>query len=146
MRPGPLLALAGALLAAPPAAAQDPAPLGDVLDSLAALWARGDATGIAELSAAGGVDFEVEGETVGTITGRKLSASLRRVFYDRVTVADSPDLRFSAGDQILQKLRHVRDVDLRAPGPCDERVFDDVQPFAQGGVEPVGIAAGDSHW
>lgn len=87
MRPGPLLALAGALLAAPPAAAQDPAPLGDVLDSLAALWARGDATAIAELSSTGGVDFEVHGETVGTISGRKLSAALRRVFEDRVTVA-----------------------------------------------------------
>jgi hypothetical protein len=87
VRRAALIVLGAVLLGPEPVAAQDPAPLGDVLDNLAALWARGDATAIADLSATGGVDFEMEGETVGTISGRKLSAALRRVFDDRVTVA-----------------------------------------------------------
>lgn len=86
MTRGSLLTLVALLLAAP-LPAQNRPPLGDVLDSLAGLWARGDAAGIAGLSSASGVDFEVAGETVGTLSGRKLSGALRRVFEDRVTVA-----------------------------------------------------------
>lgn len=76
-----------ASLAAAPAAAQERPPLGDVLDSLAALWARGDATAIAELTSASGVDFEIAGVGMGSISGRKLSAALRRMFEERVTVS-----------------------------------------------------------
>lgn len=82
-----LLALATASLSAAPAAAQEPAPLGDVLDSLAGLWARGDASAIADMAAVSGVEVEVAGATIGVISGRKLAAALRRVFDDRVTVA-----------------------------------------------------------
>lgn len=75
-----------AMLGAAPAAAQDQPPLGDVLDSLAALWARGDASAIAGLTSDRGVDFEVDGVSMGSISGRKLAAALRRIFEDRVTV------------------------------------------------------------
>ena len=84
-----LLVAAFALAAAPaaPAAAQAGAPLGDVLDSFARYWARGDASAIARMTSSSGVDFEVAGAPMGSLSGRKLSAALRRVFDDRVTVS-----------------------------------------------------------
>lgn len=81
-----VLVAAALVLGAAPAAAQS-APLGDVLDNLAALWARGDADAIAEFTAASGTDFEVGGATLGSLSGRKLSAALRRIFDDRETVS-----------------------------------------------------------
>ena len=87
MRRALLIAALGLAFANLPAAAQERPPLGDVLDTLAALWARGDAAGIVELTAAGGADFEVAGATLESLSGRKLSAALRRVFDDRETVS-----------------------------------------------------------
>lgn len=81
------LGVAALALGAAPAAAQERPPLGDVLDRLASLWARGDVLAIAELTAEGGVDFEIEGVGMGSISGRKLSAALRRIFEERVTVS-----------------------------------------------------------
>lgn len=88
------LVLAAALVlgGSAPASAQTPRPLGDVLDSLAALWERGDAHGIAELTAAAGVDFEIGGVTLGSVSGRKLAAALRRVFEDHVTISVLPNM------------------------------------------------------
>lgn len=86
MRRASLLALVTALVAAP-VAAQDHRPLGDVLDNLAALWASGDAGAIAELTSASGIDVEIAGSAMGSLSGRKLAAALRRVFDDRVTVS-----------------------------------------------------------
>ena len=74
-------------LTAAPAAAQDYSPLDDVLDTLAAMWARGDAGGIVQLTAEGGADVEIAGATMGSLSGRKLSAALRRVFDDRETIS-----------------------------------------------------------
>lgn len=82
-----LLTAALALAAALPLSAQDPRPLGEVLDGLADLWEGGDAHGIAELAASSGVDFEVHGLGLGSVSGRKLAGALRRVFEDRVTVS-----------------------------------------------------------
>lgn len=80
------LACVGFALATAPVAAQTQPPLGDVLDSLAALWARGDAAAIVALTSDEGVDIEVAGIAMGSISGRKLSAVLRRLFEDRTTV------------------------------------------------------------
>lgn len=87
MRRATLLAAVAALLAAAPLAAQEHRPLGAVLDDLAALWARGDAGAIADLTSASGIDVEVAGSSMGSLSGRKLAAALRRVFDDRVTVS-----------------------------------------------------------
>ena len=76
-----------ALAVAAPAAAQDRAPLGDVLDSLRGLWAREDASAISDYIAASGADLEIGGASMGGLNGRKLSAALRRVFDDRETVS-----------------------------------------------------------
>lgn len=83
------LILAGALamVAAAPVSAQDPRPLGAVLDDLATMWERGDAHAIAELAASSGVDFEVHGLALGSVAGRKLAGALRRVFDNRQTVS-----------------------------------------------------------
>ena len=70
-----------------PAAAQEPPPLGEVLNSLADLWDSGDASAITALSAASGVDIEIGGVTLGSVTGRKLTAALRHVFDDWVSVS-----------------------------------------------------------
>ena len=77
----------------------------DVLDRVAELWARGDAGAIAGLTSESGVDFEVAGVSMGSLSGRKLSAALRRVFEDRVTV----DVQF-------QTTSPVRGVEDRAYG------------------------------
>ncbi|HUG41331.1 MAG TPA: hypothetical protein VMM12_12660 [Longimicrobiales bacterium] len=78
---------AAASLSAAPLAAQARPPLSDVLDNLADLWARGDAGAIAGLTSASGVDIEIAGVAMGSISGRKLSAALRRIFDERVTVS-----------------------------------------------------------
>lgn len=82
-----LRAVVAVLLVAAPAAAQDHRPLGDVLDNLAALWASGDAAAIADLTSTSGIDVEIAGSFMGSLSGRKLAAALRRVFEDRVTVS-----------------------------------------------------------
>ena len=87
MRRSALMALLAALLAVAPAAAQDHRPLGDVLANLADLWASGDAGAIADLTSTSGIDFEIAGSSMGSLSGRKLAAALRRVFEDRVTVS-----------------------------------------------------------
>ena len=87
MRRASLLALLATALVAAPAAAQDHRPLGAVLDNLATLWASGDAGAIADLTSTSGIDVEISGSSMGSLSGRKLAAALRRVFDDRVTVS-----------------------------------------------------------
>lgn len=74
------------LLALAPGAGAAQAPLPDVLDRLADLWSRAEVAAIAEMVAADGVDVEIEGQSMGALTGRKMVAALRRMFEDRETV------------------------------------------------------------
>lgn len=76
--------MAAALGAVPLTAQHDLPP---VLDSLAALWARGDAAGLAAFGASRGIDLEVHGETIGRVSGRKAAAALRQVFSSHETVS-----------------------------------------------------------
>lgn len=76
-----------ALLALAPAPAAAQAQLDDVLDSLARLWSTAELVAIAEMVAADGAEFEVDGHAMGSLNGRKMVAALRRVFEDRETVA-----------------------------------------------------------
>ena len=71
--------------AAAPAAAQE--DLGRMLESIAILWSRGDATALAAYTAEIGLDLELHGETLGRMSGRKLVASLRHLFSDQETVS-----------------------------------------------------------
>lgn len=87
MRRSLILSAALAVLAVLPLSAQDQRPLGEVLDGLADLWEGGEAQAIAEFAASSGVDFEVRGLALGSLSGRKLAGALRRVFDDRVTVS-----------------------------------------------------------
>lgn len=82
------LALGLVLLAGPaaPAAAQD-RDLAHALDVLAALWARGDAAGFTEFTAATGTDLDLDGRSLGVVRGRKFTAALRRTFDGTETVS-----------------------------------------------------------
>lgn len=85
MRAAAVLSFAVMTFAAVPAAAQQ--PLGDVLDILAALWARSDATAIADLVAVQGLELELQGRPVGPIGGRRVASALRRVFDEGETLS-----------------------------------------------------------
>jgi hypothetical protein len=82
-------ALAAVLAAAPITAQQD---LPRALDSLAELWARGDATAIAGLGIKSGIDLEVHGQSLGRVSGRKAAAALRQVFANQETMAVRPSM------------------------------------------------------
>lgn len=83
-----LLALAFALsLAAAPAAAQQPDDLVRLKDTLTILWERGDAARLVKLSAGSGVDLEVRGNAMGSLTGRRAAAALRHLFAAQQTVS-----------------------------------------------------------
>ncbi len=93
---------AALLLAAPlaaPASAQQELPL--VLDSLATLWARGDATRLAEYGAGRGIELEVHGENLGRVSGRKAAVALRHMFANQETirVRASMSSRVTGADQ-----------------------------------------------
>lgn len=75
--------------AAPLPAQQD---LSTALDSLAALWARGDAGSLALFGAGRGIDLEVHGESLGRVSGRKAAAALRQVFASHETVSVRPNM------------------------------------------------------
>jgi hypothetical protein len=74
-----------AVFAAAPLSAQQELP--NVLDSLAALWTRGDAASLAAFGAARGIDLEVHGESLGRVSGRKAAAALRQIFASHETVS-----------------------------------------------------------
>lgn len=82
----PMVGLVGGFLLAPaPAISQQ--PLGDFLETVAELWAEGDARAIGAFSARSGTDLEIAGVSMGSLQGRKFSGALRRVFEDHVTVS-----------------------------------------------------------
>ena len=51
------------------------------------LWARGDATAIAELSSRDGVTLDFGGRMMGPLGLRQVAAMLRRLFDDRETLS-----------------------------------------------------------
>lgn len=79
------LAVMALVIGAAPVAAQD--PLGDALDTVAGLWARGDAGSLAALVATDGLELELRGKPLGSISGRRVASALRRVFEDYETVS-----------------------------------------------------------
>lgn len=81
------LAVVAAILIAAPAAGQEPDDLARLLDTLAALWTRGDAAALASHGAESGMDLEVHGETIGPLEGRRAAAALRQLFQTQETVS-----------------------------------------------------------
>lgn len=82
-----VVSLALAAVMAAPVSAQEEPDLDGLLDTLATLWARGDAARLAEFSADSGLELEVHGETLGVLAGRRVTAALRRVFANQETVS-----------------------------------------------------------
>lgn len=93
MRPTLLVALvaATASAAAAPARASAQEDLSGVLSTLASLWDRGDATSIAALAARTGIELEVQGESLGRVSGRKAAAAFRHLFSNQETVSVRPN-------------------------------------------------------
>lgn len=86
MRTALALALGLALLATP-VVAQQTDDLTDLFDSVATLWRYGDAVGLAAHGAEAGVHLEVQGESMGSLEGRRAAAALRQLFGAQETVA-----------------------------------------------------------
>jgi hypothetical protein len=82
------LALLLAVFGAAPVAAQE--DLGGLRDTLATLWARGDAAALAGLSAEPGIDLELGGPPLGHLGGRRAAAALRHLFTLQETVSVRP--------------------------------------------------------
>lgn len=76
--------LLGLFTAAPIAAQQN---LSRMLDTVAAMWARGDATALAGFAASRGIEIEVYGASLGRVSGRKAAAAFRHLFSDQETVS-----------------------------------------------------------
>lgn len=72
-------------VSATPVSAQD--ELASMFDTLAAVWARGDATALAGFGASGGIELEIHGESIGRVSGRKAAAAFRHLFADQETIA-----------------------------------------------------------
>ena len=85
MRAAIILALGLNLMAAP-AAAQQSDDLTRLLDTLAALWTRGDAAGLAAHGAEAGLDLEIHGVPVGSLEGRRAAAAIRQLLAGQETV------------------------------------------------------------
>lgn len=69
-----------------PAAAQEPDELTGLLDTLAALWTRGDAAGLVAHGAESGLDLEIHGVPVGSLEGRRAAAAIRQLLAGQETV------------------------------------------------------------
>ena len=81
-----LLGLLGVVALAPaPAEAQQ--PLGEFLETVAGLWAEGDARAIGAYTSRSGTDLEIAGASMGSLDGRQFTGALRRVFDDHITIS-----------------------------------------------------------
>jgi hypothetical protein len=85
-----LAGLLAAVFGAAPLTAQQDLPV--ALDSLAALWTRGDAGALAAFGASRGIDLELHGESLGRVSGRKAAAVLRQIFAAQETVSVRPSM------------------------------------------------------
>lgn len=119
------LALGLGLLPSSTAVAQEPDGLNGLLDTLAVLWARGDAAAIAAHGAEHGLDLEIHGETMGPLEGRRAAAALRQLFGGQETVSvrtGSATRIVGADDRAFGELVWV----VRVPGAAvteDNRIF-----------------------
>jgi hypothetical protein len=95
------LAAAVLVAAAPAPAAHAQDDLATVLDTLARLWAQGDAAALAGYGARRGIELEVQGEALGRVSGRKAAAALRQLFaqQETVSVRSSRTSRVTGTDQ-----------------------------------------------
>jgi len=75
------------------------AELDSILHRLASSWARGDAHTLAAYSSRGGVSLELDGEAIGPLTRRQVSAVLRGLFVGRKTDSLRPGLARVVGGQ-----------------------------------------------
>lgn len=80
-----MLVFALAVLATP-VSAQQHSDLGRLLTDLVDHWESGDARGLVKLGAAGGVELEVQGHSMGSLTGRRAAAAMRHLFASQQTV------------------------------------------------------------
>lgn len=85
---------------APPASGQQQDDLARLNDTLTTLWQRGDAAGLVRLGAGTGVELEVQGHALGSLTGRRAAAALRHLFAAQQTVAvrSGPPSRVAGAD------------------------------------------------
>ena len=72
------------LLAHAPLEAQN---VESVIDRLAGLWARGDASGITALGSEQGITLDLGNRSVGPLGNRQASAMLRQLFDERETLS-----------------------------------------------------------
>src|SRR5687767_15658175 len=81
-----MLTLAFALLLLPGAGARAQ-HVESVINRFTDLWARGDASAIAELSSRDGVTLDFDGRLMGPLGHMQVAAMLRRLFDDRETLS-----------------------------------------------------------
>lgn len=120
-----LLSLVAVGLLAGPVSAQEVDDLAGLMDSLAVLWSRGDAAGLAAHMAEDGLDLEIHGETVGPLEGRRAAAALRQLLGGQETVSVEPGSAsrvVGAEDRAFGELTWV----VRMPGAAmteDNKIF-----------------------
>ncbi|MFW5951147.1 MAG: hypothetical protein ACOCVZ_03420 [Gemmatimonadota bacterium] len=83
----PLLLLLALALSPAGLAGQQRDELPRLVETLAQLWARGEAGRLAGLGAEDGLDLEIQGRAMGAVTGRRAAAALRQLFGAQQTVA-----------------------------------------------------------
>lgn len=109
MRPLLLVAL-GLMMLAAPAAGQKHSDLDGLLDALVDRWETGDARGLVKLGAARGVELEVQGHSLGPLTGRRAAAAVRHLFSAQQTLAvrsSQPSLVAGASNRAFVELMWV---------------------------------------
>jgi hypothetical protein len=88
---GLLVAALALALAVAPVTAQQTDDLAGLLDSLATLWERNDASRLVGLGADVGLELDVHGTPMGPLAGRRAAAALRHLFQAQETVAVRPN-------------------------------------------------------
>lgn len=95
-----LLVALGFMVLGAPAAGQQHDDLDGLLDELVDHWVSGDARGLVKLGAARGLELEVQGHSLGPLTGRRAAAAMRHLFSAQQTLAvqSSPLSRVAGAD------------------------------------------------
>lgn len=82
-----LLVALGLMMLAAPTSAQQYGDLDVLLDELVEHWISGDARGLVKLGTARGLELEVQGHSMGPLTGRRAAAAMRHLFSAQQTLA-----------------------------------------------------------
>lgn len=116
-----LLVAFGLMVLTAPAAGQQHRDLDGLLGELVGHWASGDARSLVKLSAARGLELEVQGHSLGPLTGRRAAAAMRHLFSAQRTLAirsTRPSLVAGANNRAFVELTWV----VRPDGtPANER-------------------------